>query len=71
MEEKAAGGSIEDAENQAIRSGAALVESMRQLKKMTMENGEKEAAGVDTECIAFSCSWVPQMANIHVHWHEL
>ena len=29
-----------------------------------------EKPGVDYDSIAFTCSWVPQMANIHVHWHE-
>ena len=67
MEDKSADDPIEAAENQAIRSGAALVESRRQLKVLARKPGEKEAVGVDVECIAFSCSWVPQLANIHVH----
>ena len=71
MEDKSADDPIEAAENQAIRSGAALVESRRQLKALARKPGEKEAVGVDVECIAFSCSWVPQLANIHVHWYEL
>ena len=71
MEDKSADDPIEAAENQAIRSGAALVESRRQLKALARKPGEKEAVGVDIECIAFSCSWVPQLANIHVHWYEL
>ena len=25
---------------------------------------------VDTSSFAFTCSWVPQMANLHVHWCE-
>ena len=71
MEDKSADDPIEAAENQAIRSGAALVESRRQLKALARKPGETEAVGVDVECIAFSCSWVPQLANIHVHWYEL
>ena len=31
----------------------------------------EEAIGVDTNSFAFTCSWVPQMANLHVHWFEL
>lgn len=71
MEDKSADEPIAEAENQAIRSGAALVESRRQLKALARKPGEVEPVGVDTDCIAFSCSWVPQLANIHVHWHEL
>lgn len=71
MEDKGSDEPIEAAENQAIRSGGALVEARRQLKKLAREKDETEAVGVDLDCIAFSCSWVPQQANIHVHWHEL
>ena len=71
IEEKGSDESIEGAENQAIRSGAALVEARRQLKELAREKGENEAVGVDLDCIAFSCSWTPQYAKIHVHWHEL
>ena len=31
----------------------------------------EEPPGVDTNSFAFTCSWVPQMANLHVHWCEL
>ena len=31
---------------------------------------EQEDLGADTNSYAFTCSWVPQMANIHVHWCE-
>ena len=31
----------------------------------------EEELGVDTHSFAFTCSWVPQMANLHVHWFEL
>ena len=71
MEDKSADDPIEAAENQAIRSGAALVESRRQLKALARKPGEKEAVDVNVDYIAFSCSWVPQLANIHVHWYEL
>lgn len=71
VEDKSASDSIEEAENQAIRSGAALVESHRQLKALARPVGETETVGVDIDCIAFSCSWVPQLANIHIHWCEL
>lgn len=31
---------------------------------------EREDLGADTSSYAFTCSWVPQMANIHIHWCE-
>lgn len=31
---------------------------------------QEEDLGVDTSSFAFTCSWVPQMANLHVHWCE-
>ena len=34
------------------------------------EAQEEEDLGVDTTSFAFTCSWVPQMANLHVHWCE-
>ena len=109
IENKGANNSIEKAENQAIRSGAALVLAQRRLRyiakkavearKQARESGKgkqkessaesqshnsgatrkwedkepkkgEEPVGVDRDTIAFSCSWTPQMAKIHVHWHE-
>ena len=72
VENKSAQEPIEEAENQAIRSGAALVEARRQLEntaRSTTDDAEME--GVDLTSFAFSCCWVPQYANIFVHWHEL
>lgn len=31
---------------------------------------QEEDLGVDISSFAFTCSWVPQMANIHIHWCE-
>ena len=113
IENKSSQDPIEDAETQAIRSGAAMVRALRELKKRaaaktTLEKSgiidstvsaqgrdepirqpedpselqeqtalnlptklEGERPGPDFDCLAFTCSWVPQMANIHVHWYEL
>ena len=64
--------SIEAAENQAIRSGATLVAARRNLNQMArnQEKDGNEQDGADNQSFAFSCSWVPQMANLHVHWYE-
>ena len=72
IENKGCEDSIETAENQAIRSGAALVAARRELNKKARHDGEEEEeVGPDMHSYAFSCTWVPQMANIHVHWYEL
>lgn len=31
---------------------------------------KQENLGADFDSFTFTCSWVPQMANIHVHWYE-
>ena len=69
IENKGCEGSIEEAENQAIRSGAALVAARHQLKKMTNDDREQET-GPDHESFAFSCTWIPQFAKVFVHWRE-
>ena len=114
--------SIEAAENQAMRSGATMVNARRLLNRKAAKGKagpirEKQATdtsfpiantntaddaamsdpfiahatattdtatpteqatevpeeppGVDTNSFAFTCSLVPQMANLHVHWCEL
>ena len=71
IENKGCEDSIEAAENQAIRSGATLVAARRSLAaKARTKDDSEEPNGADPESFAFSCSWVPQQANIAVHWHE-
>lgn len=71
VENKGAEDSIESAETQAIRSGAALVSAQRQLAILAgLLDPAAESIGADQERFAFTCSWVPQLAKIHVHWHE-
>ena len=71
VENKSAQDPIEDAENQAIRSDAALVEARRQLENSVRPVGEMDEEGIDMNFFAVSCCWVPQHANVFVHWHEL
>ncbi|KAL9609958.1 MAG: hypothetical protein Q9167_005310 [Letrouitia subvulpina] len=72
---------IEEAENQAIRSGATLVESRRRLNAqvpriasanapLTVFGIPSTATTADLSSIAFSVSWVPRFAELHVHWYE-
>ncbi len=60
-----------EAENQAIRGGAALISAMRQLDILAGYIDETtEAVGPDENNIAFSCCWVPNLACLYVHWFE-
>ncbi|KAL6713029.1 hypothetical protein ACLMJK_009425 [Lecanora helva] len=79
VENNGAGESIEVAENRALGAGTALVFAQRKLaikagyltpKEDLHEEADTGIAHADAERIAFTCSWVPQMANIHVHWVE-
>ncbi|KAL8823409.1 MAG: hypothetical protein Q9170_008363 [Blastenia crenularia] len=90
--------SLEQVENQSIRTGADFVEARRQLNakaaaakqarepqppspKPSVQQADKgknpescpepsSEPQADLESIAFTVSWVPQMAKLHVHWHE-
>ena len=83
IENKGCERSIEEAENQAIRSGATMVAARRRLNNMadqSLEPAGKEGdaataaadspLGPDRSSIAFSCAWIPQVANVFVHWCE-
>ncbi|KAL8942018.1 MAG: hypothetical protein Q9216_001908 [Gyalolechia sp. 2 TL-2023] len=86
--------SLEQVENQAIRTGADLVEARRHLNAraaaarqardpeptiqdpsiQSTDEGKTPAPPpapkADLDSIAFTVSWVPQMAKLHVHWYE-
>jgi len=71
IENKGCACPMAEAENQAIRDGATLVSAQRQLAILAGWIDEKtEAVGVDQDNIAFSCTWVPDLAHIFVHWFE-
>ncbi len=68
VEDKGPQDSIEEAENPVIRSGTTIVAAHRTLRQRAKDdNEEAEKPGADLETIAYSCSWVPKMAEIHVH----
>ena len=69
IENKGCEHSLEEAENQAIRSGATLVAARRRLNEMAGLTDSKNV-GVDFSSIAFSCAWGTQMASNFVHWCE-
>ena len=68
IEFKAKGGTIEEAENQACRGGAALVHGMRTFKAKA--NLTDINPGEKSPCIAFSMATIPKMAEFFVHWAE-
>ena len=66
---KGSQGSMEEADLQACRSGAAMVNGIRELYK---EAGrEKKDAGADEDSFAFTLALIPQFANLYVHWAEV
>lgn len=70
IEAKGGSAPIEEAENQAIRSGAALVNARRLLEQMIPGVPQPVIGGPDPASWVFSCAWVPRMAEIFVHWLE-
>ncbi|KAL2036856.1 hypothetical protein N7G274_010399 [Stereocaulon virgatum] len=66
IEFKSHRGTIEEAETQACRSGAAIVHSIRKLKAMAYILDEVNAH--DTGSFMFSLAMVPAMTHLHVHW---
>ncbi|KAK4696410.1 hypothetical protein P7C71_g1493, partial [Lecanoromycetidae sp. Uapishka_2] len=66
---KSAKGAMIDAENQACRGGAAIMNTLRQLKDMA-KNADKDH-GHDTGSYVFSLTIMPDQAKINVHWAEM
>ncbi|KAL9130172.1 MAG: hypothetical protein Q9217_001566 [Psora testacea] len=71
IEHKGCEGSLEKAENQAIRDGATIVNARLMLENMLLEPGHTRPRGPVENVLAFSCSWIPAFARIHVHWCEV
>ena len=71
MEGKGTGGSPDDAETQAIRGGAALVNARRILNQKRGQGFEGMSPGADLESYAFSFRLLPTMASLYVHWAEI
>ena len=66
---KGSGGSMEEAEIQACRSGAAMVRGVRELNKAA--DLEKKDAGADAFSFAFTLAMIPRTASLYVHWAEV
>ncbi|KAI4265776.1 MAG: hypothetical protein L6R38_009182 [Xanthoria sp. 2 TBL-2021] len=77
---KGAAKPIEEAENQAIATGAVLVHARRHLNAKAATAKANQTGGqtdqpyltnkADLDSIAFTIAWVPQMAKLLVHWYE-
>ncbi len=61
---------IQEAENQAIRSGAALVNARKLLERKACSAMQGDPPGPDMTSWVFSCAWVPHFAQIFVNWLE-
>lgn len=68
VEGKSDNGSMAEAENQACRGGATLVNASRELLKMI---GDVEAPGADNRTFVFSCTMSPKLVQVWVHWAEI
>ena len=66
---KGSGGTMEEAEIQACRGGAAMVNAVRELAKVAKT--QKKDAGADMSSFAFTLAMVPISAFLHVHWAEV
>ena len=71
IEVKGSAGNIAEAENQACRSGATLINAHRQLVARTRLLREKEPPGPDEDTFVFSCSLGPLTMDIWLHWAEV
>lgn len=70
VEVKSAGGTIEDAENQCCRGGAAMVNA-RMKFNAEAPNTIGLSLGADLQSIAFSLAVAPGSAQMFVHWAEI
>lgn len=68
VEGKADRGSIAEAENQACRGGATLVNAARRLRTMV---SQPEVVGADERTFVFSCVMSPFVIEVRVHWCEV
>lgn len=71
IEGKSNKGSVDEAENQAQRGGATLVNAGRELLGLTCNKADLAAEGADIRTFVFSATMTPQCMNIYVHWAEV
>ena len=70
IEGKSDSGSKAEAENQACRGGAALINAARQLREKIGAQAT-EAAGPDEQTYIYSATLSPGLMDIWVHWTEV
>lgn len=58
-----------DATSNASTTAADATNDIIALDPQASDTNQEEL-DADTSSFAFTCSWVPQMANLHVHWCE-
>ena len=64
-------GSIEEAEIQSCRAGAAMVYCRRRFNMEAEKSTETQTSGADLDSFAFTLALVPTYAQIYVHWAEV
>lgn len=69
VENKSCERGIAEAENQAIRDGATIVNARLRLQSYSRQ-GDIPVKGADPDIFVFSCVWTPDLARMFVHWHE-
>ena len=70
IEGKSDSGSKAEAENQACRGGAALINAARQLREKIGAR-DTEVAGPDEQTYVYSATFIPGLMDIWVHWAEV
>lgn len=71
IEGKSNQGIVGEAENQARRGGATLVNAGRELLGLTLDKADLVAEGADIRTFVFSATMTSQCMDIYVHWAEV
>ena len=69
-EYKSAEEGIFEAEHQAMRDGAVLVNARMKLNEVLKPADWVRPTGADLDSFVFSCAWAPYMAEVFVNWYE-
>lgn len=71
IETKGADEPFADAETQAIRSGAVLVNARRLLMEKAGILSQRQILGPDMESFVYTCAWMPAFARVFVNWCQV
>ncbi|KAL8867438.1 MAG: hypothetical protein Q9174_005666 [Haloplaca sp. 1 TL-2023] len=71
IEAKGADEPFANAETQAIRCGAVLVNARRLLVHKAAANQQAKVLGPDKDSFVYTCAWMPPFARIFVNWCQV